>query len=62
MRELGITFDIEVWSLLDLLKIMYKSKRIKLSDIKTLLNYLKYIKDWPYPSFEKDAKKDFRGL
>jgi len=62
MRELGITFDIEVWSLLDLLKIMYKSKRIELSDIKTLLNYLKYIKDWSYPSFGKDAKEVFRGL
>jgi hypothetical protein len=62
MRELGKTFEIEVWSLLDLLKIMFKSKRIELSDIKTLLKYLKYIKDWPYPSFEKDAKKVFRDL
>jgi hypothetical protein len=62
MRELGITFGIEVWSLLDLLKIMYKSKRIELSDIKTLLNYLKYVRDWPYPSFVKDAKKVFREL
>jgi hypothetical protein len=62
MRELSITFGIEVWSLLDLLQIMYKSKRIELSDIKTLLNYLKYIKDWPYPSFAKDAKKVFKGL
>jgi len=62
MRELGITFGIEVWSLLDLLKIMYKSRRIELSDIKTLLTYLKYIKDWPSLSFEKDAKKVFRDL
>ena len=62
MRELGITFGIEVWSLLDLLKIMYKSKRIEISDIKTLLTYLKYIKDWPYLSFEKDANKVFRDL
>ena len=62
MRELGKTFEIQVWSLLDLLKIMYKSKRIELSDIKTLLNYLKYIKDWPYPSFEKDTQKVFRDL
>ena len=62
MRELSITFGIELWGLLDLLKIMHKSKRIELSDIKTLLNYLKYIKDWPYPSFEKDAKKIFREL
>ncbi|MDF1593012.1 MAG: hypothetical protein P1P89_15960 [Desulfobacterales bacterium] len=62
MRELGITFGIEVWSLLDLLKIMYKSKRIEFSDIKTLLNYLQYMKDWPFPSFEKDAKKVFGDL
>lgn len=62
MRELGITFGIEVWSLLDLLKIMYKSKRIELGDIKTLLNYLKYVRNWPYPSFVKDVKKVFREL
>jgi len=62
MRELGITFGIEVWNLLDLLKIMYASKRIELSEIKTLLAYLKYIKDLPYPSFEKDSKKVFRAL
>ena len=62
MREIGITFGIEVWSILDLLKIMHKSKRIELGDIQTLLNYLKYIKDWPYPSFEKDAKKAIREL
>jgi len=62
MRELGLTFGIEVWSLLDLLKIMYKSQRIELSDIKILLNYLKYLKDWPYPSFEKDARKVFKDL
>jgi hypothetical protein len=62
MRELGGTFGIEVWSLLDLLKIMYKSQRIELGDIKTLLSYLKYMKDWPYPSFEKDARKVFKDL
>jgi hypothetical protein len=62
MRELGGTFGIEVWSLLDLLKIMYKSQRIDLGDIKTLLSYLKYMKDWPYPSFEKDARKVFEDL
>ena len=62
MRELGITFGIEVWSLLELLKTMCESKRIELSDIKTLLNYLKYIKDSPYPSFEKDAKNVFSGV
>jgi hypothetical protein len=62
MRELGNTFGIKVWSLLDLLKIMHKSERIELSEIRTLLNYLRYMKDWPYPSFEKDAKRVFKGL
>ncbi len=38
------------------------ASRIEISDIKTLLTYLKYIKDWPYLSFEKDAKKVFRDL
>jgi predicted nucleic acid-binding protein len=40
MRELGITFGIEVWGLLDLLKIMYRSKWIELSEIKSLLKDL----------------------
>ena len=62
MRELGVTFGVEVLSLLDLLKIMYKAKRIEISDIKILLSYLRYIKDWPYLSFEKDAKKVFKDL
>ena len=62
MRELGLTFGIEVWSLLDFIKIMHKSKRLSFRDIKTLLNYLKYIKDWPYPSFKKDIKKVFKDL
>ena len=62
MRELGSTFGIEVWSLLDLLKIMYHSERIELSDIKTLLSYLKYMKDWPYPSYEKEVKRVFKGI
>jgi hypothetical protein len=62
MRELGSTFGIEVWSLLNLLEIMYKSKRIELSEIKSLLEYLRYMKDLPYPSFEKDVKKVFRDL
>jgi hypothetical protein len=62
MRELFITFEIEVWSLLDLLEIMFKSKRIELGDIKALLKYLRYIRDLPYSSFEKDANKVFRDL
>ncbi|CAB1060535.1 hypothetical protein D1BOALGB6SA_5301 [Olavius sp. associated proteobacterium Delta 1] len=62
MRKLGTNFGFEVWSLLDLLKIMYKSKWIDISDIKTLLNYLKYAKDLPYPSFEKHIKIFFEGI
>ena len=62
MRELGSTFGIELWSLLDLLKIMHNSERIEIKDIRTLLNYLRYIRDWPYPSFEKDTKRVFRGI
>jgi hypothetical protein len=62
LRELGITFGIEVWGLLDFLKIMYRSKWIELSEIKSLLKDLYYIKGLPYPSFEKDTNKVFRNL
>ncbi len=62
MRELGITFGIEVWSLPDLLGIMYKSNWIELRGIKALLKYIKYIKDLQYRSFEKDVKNAFRDL
>ncbi len=34
MKELGKAFGAEVWSLLDLLEIIYKCKGIELSDIK----------------------------
>ena len=59
MTELAEPFGIEVWGLLDLLKIMYKAKRINKNEIKALIGYLKYIKDLPYPSFKRKIQKAF---
>ncbi len=53
MTELGRVFGIEVKGLLDLLKIMYDSNRIDFQGIKTLLNYLQYIKTFPTQVLEK---------
>ncbi len=60
MTELAEPFGIEIWGLLDLLEIMYKTKQIKNSDIKSLVAYLEYIKDLPYPSFKKRIQKAFK--
>ncbi len=62
MTELGKVFGIEVRGLLDLLKLMYDANRIDFQEIKTLLDYLQYNRDLPYPSFRKDVIKAFKGL
>ncbi|MBU2521542.1 MAG: DNA-binding protein [Proteobacteria bacterium] len=59
MTEIGEAFGIEIWGLLDLLKVVYNSKRIDLKDINALINYLDYLKDLPYPAFKTDVKKAF---
>lgn len=60
MTELAEPFGIEIWGLLDLLEIMQKTKQIKKSAIKSLVEYLEYIKDLPYPSFKKRIQKAFK--
>jgi predicted nucleic acid-binding protein len=60
MAELGKAFGIEVWGLLDLLKLMHAEGRITVKEIKSLLDYLTYMKDLPYPSFKKLALKEFK--
>jgi hypothetical protein len=62
MTELGKVFGIEVKGLLDLLKLMYDSNQIDFQEIKTLLDYLQYNKDFPYPNFKKDVMKAFKDL
>lgn len=62
MTELGKVFGIEVRGLLDLLKVMYGAKRIDFKQIQTLLDYLEYMRDVPYPSFRKDVMIAFKGL
>jgi hypothetical protein len=60
MAELGKVFGIEIWGLLDLIKLMHGEGRITLAQIKSLLDYLEYMKDLPYPSFKKIALKEFK--
>jgi hypothetical protein len=56
----GKVFGIEIWGLLDLLKLMHTEGRITVEEIKSLLDYLDYMKDLPYPSFKKLALKEFK--
>lgn len=60
MTELGKVFGIKMWGLLDLLKIMHTAGRIDWKAIKTLLDYLEYIKDLPYFSFKQEVIKAFK--
>jgi hypothetical protein len=59
MRALGEAFGIEIWGLLDLLDIMIQSKQISVDDLKTLVEYLDYQRDLPFPSFKSKVKKLF---
>jgi predicted nucleic acid-binding protein len=60
MTALAESFGIEVWGLLDLLKIMYRTKRINQTEIKALIGYLEYIKDLPYRSFKRKIQKAYK--
>lgn len=59
MKILGEAFGITVWGILDLLKVMVESERIELSSVKTLVDYLHYIKDLPSPNFINAIKATF---
>jgi hypothetical protein len=60
MRTLGEAFGIEIWGLLDLLEIMFRSKHISVNDLKTLVKYLDYQQDLPSLSFKSDVKRLLR--
>ena len=62
MAELGKVFGINVWGLLDLIKLMHAEGAITGKNIRSLLDYLGYMKDLPYPSFKKDAQKIFKDI
>lgn len=61
MAKLGKTFGIEIWSLLDLLETMFNAGRVCWSEIKSLLDYLEYIKDLPYRLFKQEVFKRFKN-
>ncbi len=60
MTDLAGQFDIEIWGLLDLLKIMLKAKRITKADIKSLVSYLTYNNDLPYRFFKNLIRREFK--
>ena len=60
MIELASQFDIEIWGVLDLLKIMFKAGRITEPEIKSLVSYLAYNNDLPNPSFKQSIQKVFK--
>jgi len=60
MTALAEPFGIEVWGLLDLLRIMYTTKRVNQTEIQALIEYLEYIKDLPYRSFKRNIQKAFK--
>jgi hypothetical protein len=60
MTRLAQVFNIETWGLLDLLKIMRASHRINWGEIRSLLEYLEYMKDLPYPSFTSRVINAFK--
>lgn len=61
MGQIAKVFGIEVKGLLDLLQLMYHTKRIDFQGIETLLKYLEYMKDLPYPGFRKKLMKALKN-
>lgn len=59
MSELGWVFGINIWGVLDLIKLMYEEGCVTGKEIKSLMDYLDYMRDRPYPSFKKDVRKVF---
>ena len=60
MTQLGRAFGVEMWGLLDLLKIMLAAGHIDPQKIKTLVSYLEYNNDLPFPAFKQIVMKLIR--
>ncbi|MBW2365296.1 MAG: DNA-binding protein [Deltaproteobacteria bacterium] len=59
MVVLAEAFEIEVWGIIQLMKIMYDSKHLNFKKLKAIVNYLEYNKDLPYAGFKKEFEKMF---
>jgi len=59
MISLAEEFDITVWGILDLMRLMYDSEYRSINELKTIVDYLEYNKDLPYAGFKKEFKKVF---
>ncbi len=60
MANLGKTYGIQVWGILDLLELMYKNDHATIDDINAIVGYLFHNNDLPFPSFIKEIKKKFK--
>ncbi len=59
MKELGETFNIIVWGILDLLKLMYDCGHVDKTELNAIVGYIEYTNDLPYGKFMKDFTKIF---
>lgn len=59
MKLIGNDFDVEMFGILDLLKIMLECGHIEITAIKSLIQHLEYDNDLPYPKFALDCNKVF---
>jgi len=59
MVNLGKVLGIEVWGILELMKVMYDNNRVGIKELKALVDYMDYNNDLPYFGFKKEFKKVF---
>ena len=59
MKTLGKAFNIKVWGILDLLKLMHDCDHVDNTELNAIVGYLEYTNDLPYGDFMKDFKKNF---
>ena len=60
MANLGKTYGIEVWGILDLLELMYENNHVSIEDINSIISFLFHNNDLPFPSFVDELKKRFK--
>lgn len=59
MKMLGHDFDVKMFGILDILKLMLENGHIEKSTIKSLIQHLEYDSDLPYPKFQLDCIEVF---
>lgn len=62
MANLGKTYGIEVWSILDLLELMYKNNHVSIDDINLIIGFLFHNNDLPFPAFIEELTERFKNF